>query len=370
MSRKKIFVLASIILVAVAGALFSLSERRSASSQSFGVSGADISVVAQDLEIPWDIAFLPDGRMLVTERPGRLLLFSRDGSRKILLPQVGVPIGEGGLLGITLHPRFDMNGFVYVYLTARRDQGSENRIERYVLTDGDALRDRTVIMDGIPAAEVHDGGRIEFGPDGMLYAAVGEAGNEDAAQDPASPSGAILRINDDGTVPEDNPFDNAVYSYGHRNPQGLAWDSAGRLWSTEHGRSGAFSGYDEVNLIERGVNYGWPVIQGNEMREGMRIPAAHSGATTTWAPASALYYDGSLFFGGLRGEALYEAVLDGPTVIEVKEYFKGEFGRIRTVRLGPDGFFYITTSNRDGRGEPQTGDDRIIRIDPRSFRPK
>ena len=202
--------------------------------------------------------------------------------------------------------------------------------------------------------------------------------NEDEAnvdysrgQDLRNPLGKILRIDpqpgrhDEGySVPEDNPFGNYVYSYGHRNPQGLTWDDAGRLWSTEHGRSGALSGLDELNLVENGKNYGWPEIHGQEIRAGMETPKLHSGQFATWAPAGAAYVDGSIFFGGLRGEALYEAIIDGSVggSIELRENFKNEFGRIREVILGPDGAFYITTSNRDGRGSPVVEDDRVIRI--------
>lgn len=321
-------------------------------------------VVATRLSIPWDIAFLPDGDMLVTERPGMLVRIG-DGRR---YPVEGVRhIGEGGLLGIALHPDFGANRWVYLYFTANIDGGVTNRIERYRY-ENDRLSEKTVILSGIPGAVYHDGGRMAFGPDGYLYVTTGDASVASNAQNTSSLAGNILRIADDGSIPADNPFGNAVYSYGHRNPQGLTWDDEGRLWSTEHGRSGIRSGYDELNLIEKGANYGWPVIQGDETREGMRSPVLHSGASDTWAPASAQYYNGSIFFGGLKGEALYEAVLaDDGSVSELKEHFRNTYGRIRTVTLGPDGMLYLTTSNTDGRGKAREGDDRIIRIDPRWF---
>ncbi|OGC50425.1 hypothetical protein A2716_04435 [candidate division WWE3 bacterium RIFCSPHIGHO2_01_FULL_40_23] len=321
-------------------------------------------IFAKNLEIPWDIAFLPDGDLLVTERTGVLKRFSKDGSEKGEVKVSGVNhYGEGGLLGLVLHPKFLENRYLYLYLTSKKGLGFENRIERYKYEDG-SLSDRNVILGGIPGAIYHDGGRMAFGPDGYLYVTVGDATNSDSAQDTNSLAGKILRMTDEGKAPLDNPFNNLVYSYGHRNPQGLTWDDAGRLWSTEHGRSGALSGLDELNLIEKGKNYGWPVIEGDKKKENMENPLLHSGPDHTWAPASALFYEGSIFFGGLRGEALYEAKISNGNVV-LKEHFKNKYGRIRTVTLGSDGFFYLTTSNRDGRGDVNEGDDRIIKVNPK-----
>jgi glucose/arabinose dehydrogenase len=267
-------------------------------------------------------------------------------------------------LGVALHPQFATNRLVYLYVTVAGAEGkTQNRVERYRLGDL-SLEEREIIIEGIPGAPYHDGGRIAFGPDGYLYITTGDATEPESAQNLESLAGKILRIHDDGRIPEDNPFESAVYSYGHRNPQGLAWDSEGNLWSTEHGRSGIQSGLDEINLIQPGVNYGWPTIEGDELDTGMRAPVRHSGATNTWAPASAAYLEGSLFFGGLRGEALYEAILNGNRVTELKTHLNGAVGRIRTVVVGPDGMLYLTTSNRDGRGKVREGDDRIFRVDP------
>ncbi len=342
----------------------------SVTSNSSSTTSADIlkntepSVIVKNLEIPWDIAFLPEGEILITERPGRLLLRKTDGAIKQIqgLPKVRAS-GESGLLGIALHPNFNDNHWVYLYFTDGSLGSTKCHVERFRL-DGETLTDRKTIIEGIPGAIYHDGGRIAFGPDGMLYITTGDAGNASAAQDLVSLSGKILRVKDDGSIPTDNPFQTAVWSYGHRNPQGLAWDDKGRLWSTEHGRSGIQTGYDELNLIERGANYGWPTIQGDAKREGMKSPMAHSGPSTTWAPASAVYKDGKILFGGLKDERLYEADIqtNPPTI---KEYFVNAFGRIRTVTIGPDSSLYLTTSNRDGRGTPTSEDDRIIRVEPK-----
>jgi glucose/arabinose dehydrogenase len=319
-----------------------------------------IAVMAENLIIPWEIAFLPNGGMLVTQRTGELLFVGED---KVYEIEGVAHVGEGGLLGMALHPDFKNTHWVYLYLTTQAKQGLENRVERYRIENNE-LTERAVLLSGIPGARFHDGGRIEFGPDGMLYITTGDAGNPNLAQDINSLAGKILRIRDDGSAPEDNPFANEVYSYGHRNPQGLTWDSKGRLWSTEHGRSGVQSGFDELNVIEKGNNYGWPTIQGDERKQGMETPFLHSGPSFTWAPGDVEYINGSFFFGGLRGEALYRVV---EKTKELKAHFFGEFGRIRGVRLGPDDMLYITTSNQDGRGTARVGDDKIIRLNPELF---
>lgn len=324
------------------------------------LDGPLVEIVASDLEIPWEVAFLSDGGILVTERTGHLLLLGEDGTR-IEIPGVEHR-GEGGLLGLALHPDFYVNHYLYLYMTYAEDGELVNRVDRYVYQD-QALSDATVILDGIPGAPNHDGGRIAFGPDGLLYITTGDAQNDAAAQDFTLLQGKILRVMDNGMIPESNLFASPVFSYGHRNPQGLTWDAAGRLWSTEHGPSGLSFGQDEVNLVEQGNNYGWPVIRGDQAMEGMISPALQSG-TNTWAPGDVQYIDGKLYFTGLRGEALYVATLEDDRIVGLETYFEGEFGRLRAVRLGPDGYLYITTSNRDGRGATQEGDDKLLRINP------
>lgn len=314
-----------------------------------------VSEVATGLEVPWALAFLPDGGILVTERGGRVRIINNEGRLQekpiANLPQVK-QTGESGLHGIAIHPDFEKTHYVYVYYTY--SAGGEiglNRVSRFVF-DGASLTDVKIVVDKIPGAIFHDGGRIKFGPDGALYITTGDALNPSLAQDKNSLAGKILRIKD----PSTSSGQVEVVSYGHRNPQGISWDKDGRLWETEHGQSAT----DEVNLIEQGKNYGWPIIRGDEQRGGMENPILQSGIDT-WAPAGMAYYNGSLYFAGLRGQALYQINTE---TLQLKEHFKRQFGRIRDVVLGPDNMLYITTSNRDGRGSPSPDDDKILRINP------
>lgn len=325
-----------------------------------------LEVVVEGLTIPWELVFLPNsgGDMLVTERPGRLVYIGE--GREVIEVSGVAHRGEGGLLGLALHPKYSDNGLIYLYMTTSESGGLTNRVERYRL-QGTKLTDRKVIIENIPGAPYHDGGRIAFGPDGMLYITTGDAGNEDSAQNTKSLAGKILRLDEDGGVPKDNPFNSAVYSYGHRNVQGIAWDKAGQLWATEHGRSGIHSGFDEVNKIVKGANYGWPLIQGDESQEGLVAPDLHSGASETWAPSGMAYLREHLVFAGLRGESLYVAEISRGKVEGLKVYLRGEYGRLRSVTVGPDGMLYVLTSNRDGRGKFEASDDRIIKINPEAL---
>lgn len=358
MLLKTAAVLAAIVLAGVAYFLFlarpgnELRQEREETTLIQESSG--VEVIAQNLEIPWALDFLPDGGVIFTERPGRVRIIDKDGKllpEPILTVEEVKHIGEGGLLGIAVHPDFADNKYVFLYYTYS-GQGSNtlNKVVRYKLENG-KLVDEETIVDAIPGASNHNGGRIKFGSDGFLYITTGDAQNPSQAQDKNSLAGKILQVSDDGKA--------EVYSYGHRNPQGLAWDSEGRLWETEHGSLAT----DELNLIKPGANYGWPVIRGDESREGMESPVLHSGSQT-WAPAGVVFFNGKVYFGGLRGETLFAYDIAGRSL---KEHFKGEFGRIRDVVLGPDNFLYITTSNRDGRGSEKGDDDKIIKVDPQNI---
>jgi glucose/arabinose dehydrogenase len=284
-------------------------------------------------------------------------------------------VGEAGLMGLALDPQFLSNRFVYVAYTHRAANGRlRNRLVRLREDPktGKGSLDK-VLIDNVAGANNHDGGRVKFGPNGKLYWSMGDAQTTRLAQDLSSLNGKILRLNPDGTVPADNPFANSfVYSYGHRNPQGLAWQpKTERLYATEHGPSG-FQGCcrDEVNYIEASKNYGWPEIRGNETREGMLPPVIQAGTSETWAPSGATFatrgpWSGSLLFTGLRGQTLYRVVFasnDPRKTEKFERYFYRQFGRLRDVVEGPDGNLYLLTSNRDGRGSPKDDDDRVIRL--------
>ncbi|MBI2851931.1 MAG: PQQ-dependent sugar dehydrogenase [Chloroflexi bacterium] len=321
-----------------------------------------ITSLVKNLEIPWALDFLPDGSIVLTERPGRVRLVDREGrlqAQPIFVVADVAPRGEGGLLGIAVHPDFEENQFIYIYYTYQSGGNLANKVVR-LIKQGDAFVEDQIIIEGIPGATIHDGGRIKFGPDGSLYIGAGDAAVPNLAQDKDALAGKILRLSDDGAIPPDNPFHGSpLYSMGHRNPQGLAWDDLGRLWETEHGSSAT----DELNLIEAGKNYGWPIIRGDETREGLVSPMIHSG-TATWAPSGMAFANGSLFFAGLRGQSLFQFTPDDPQA-GLRRHLQDRFGRLRDVVLGPDGFLYLLTNNRDGRGVSSADDDQLIRIDPK-----
>ena len=345
-------------------------------AQEFEEYGVKVETVAEDLEIPWAISFAPDGRIFFTERVGSLRVIE-DGklnSEPVIILDVGK--GEGGLLGLALDPNFEENHYLYLYYTYSELLSTYNKVVRFTENDN-KLSDEMVLIDKIPGASWHDGGRIKFGPDEKLYITTGDAGNADSSQDLGSPSGKILRINSDGSIPEDNPFkDSPVYSLGHRNPQGLDWDNSGKLVSSEHGPSGDRGGaraHDEVNVIESGKNYGWPKVIGGESDPQFIDPIIHTG-DETWAPSGASFYKSenipewtnNYFIATLRGNHLRMLNLDleKNEVISSDALFEKTFGRLRDASMGPDGNLYLLTSNQDGRGSPAENDDRILRIVP------
>jgi glucose/arabinose dehydrogenase len=341
-------------------------------------AAADIGVetIVHGLEAPWAIAFAPDGRIFLTERPGRVRIVERGQLRPAPWLTLDVAAsGEAGLLGLAVDPQFARNHFIYAAHSYRSGVFTiRNRLVRLREDPktGLGVVDK-ILLDDIPGSNNHDGGRVKFGPDGKLYWTMGDAQTTRYAQNLNSLNGKILRLNSDGTIPADNPSPNSyVYSYGHRNPQGLAWQpGTSRLYATEHGPSGFQDCCrDELNYIESGKNYGWPAIRGDESKAGMIAPIINSGANDTWAPTGATFvgqgpWAGSLLFTGLRGQALYRVVIDpnNPSKVEnFEHHLFRQFGRLRDIVEGPDKSLYVLTSNRDGRGKPADDDDRLLRL--------
>ncbi|WP_433580054.1 PQQ-dependent sugar dehydrogenase [Nocardia brasiliensis] len=313
--------------------------------------------VARDIAIPWGLAFLPDGSALVAQRNTGVILRISPGTTPVQAYRVPgvVARGEGGLLGLAVSPQYAENGYVYAYFTASAD----NRIVRFRLNG-----QPEAVFTGIAKASTHNGGRIAFGPDGMLYAGTGDAGQKPRSQDPTSPNGKILRLTPEGRPAPGNPTPNSpVYTLGHRNVQGLAWDSTGRLYSTEFGQDT----YDEVNRIEAGRNYGWPVVEGKGDTQGGK----YTNPLVTWttqeaSPSGIAITANTLYVAALRGQRLWTIPLrtDG-TLGQPVPQLRDRFGRLRTAQVAPDGSLWVSTSNTDGRGTVRTGDDRVVRFPAR-----
>jgi aldose sugar dehydrogenase len=330
-----------------------------------------VQTVVTNLEIPWSLAFAPDGRLFFTERPGRVRVWQNGQlvTQPALVLEDVRHEGEGGLLGIALHPNFATNHLVYLLYTANSPSGPLNRLVRY-RESGNALVERAVLLERMAASGIHNGGRLRFGPDGKLYLTMGDAANTSLSQSLSSLNGKILRLNDNGSAAETNPFGNEIWTWGHRNPQGLDWNpETGDLYATEHGNAGN----DEVNLLLAGHNYGWPVIEGAATRPDMDTPIRFFSPSI--APSGGSFYTGtrilqlrgSFFFGALVGQHIHRVAVDTaqPTRVRFDErWLDGQFGRIRDVVTGPDGTLYFCTNNRDGRGSPVPTDDRIARIVP------
>lgn len=391
LSKKVPFILLILLLTIAASATFIINQKNNGDVASQGettknvleatandtennqgtTTSADIEVILTELTIPWEIAFLPSNALLITQRDGTVLYVSEDTQTQIVVAGVHHQ-GEGGLLGLALDPNYAENNYLYLYATFQKDGSTQNAVHRYTFNESTTtLTNQQEILGAIPGATYHDGGRIAFGPDGYLYITTGDAQNPNTAQDTNTLAGKILRIAADGSIPADNPFGTAVYSYGHRNPQGIDWDSQGKLWSNEHGRSIPLSGYDEVNHIISGRNYGWPDIQGTEKKDGMVTPVLQSGAKNTWAPGDLAVYKDFVIFSGLKSESLYTARISDNKLSEFTQVFTGEYGRIRTVVIDPtQTWLYFSTSNRDGRGEPSTQDDKIVKVKLDSILPQ
>lgn len=372
--KKRLLAAAIAALALLVGACGALNEAASESGESERTveSSADragsestgrikVETLAEGLEAPWGVAFLSDGDALVTERDtGRLLRVSEGGEIDEVqrIPEGGS--GEGGLLGLALSPDYERDKLVYVYYTTDED----NRVGRFQLGEPPEP-----LLTGIPVNTYHDGGGLAFGPDGMLYVTTGDAGDPETAQDRDSLSGKILRLTPDGGVPDDNPFpDNPTYSYGHRNVQGLAWDENGQLYASEFGQDR----FDEVNRIEPGENYGWPEVEG-EGGEPEYSDPIQTFATDEASPSGVVIlkdsaipqWDGDFFMAALRGARLWRLELGPDGNVTGKEaLLAGEYGRLRNAVQAPDGSLWVFTNNRDGRGTPNEGDDRILRLAP------
>ncbi len=329
------------------------------------------AVLADNLRIPWAMDISEDGTIYFTEREGNV----RKIKGGILLPEPIITLqepfvsqGEGGLLGLALDRDFSRNHYLYIMYTYRVGASLYNRVVR-LIEDGDTAVEDAVIIDNIPGGFLHNGGRIKVGPDGKLYISTGDAGNSGLSQDITSTAGKILRLEPDGSIPSDNPYPNSpVFSLGLRNPQGLTWSSANRLYATDHGNIAQ----DEINLIWPGANYGWPIVTTDDTspNENFHSPIINSGSET-WAPSALTYisqgpWNGQLLAAALRGSKLVAVTLneDGTEAESVSYWFDNEFGRLRDVYQGNDGSIYILTNNRDGRGTPQENDDKIIRLIP------
>jgi glucose/arabinose dehydrogenase len=349
----------------------------SGSEKALQTPSLQVESFVSDLNVPWSIVFTSPERILVTERPGRVRVV--ENGRLLEEPlRVFTEVSnrsEEGLMGMTLDLNYAANSYIYLCLAYRATNGRVFDKVIRVIDSGDGLIDDLVIIDGIPAAANHAGCRLRFGPDEKLYISTGDASERNLSQDLTSLAGKILRINTDGSIPDDNPFPNsAVFSYGHRNPQGFDWNPiSGALIATEHGPSGndGPGGGDEVNLIQAGQNYGWPEVSHQQSKEGMINPLLVF--TPAIAPASGMFYrslvlsqlTNTFLFGMLRGEGIMQVFFDeAGQVRDYQKLVEVEVGRVRDIVEGPDGFVYFTTSNRDGRGKARSGDDHIFRLSP------
>ena len=356
LKNRNIIIFFALVIILIIAVVLTFNFHYSTTSQTVTENSEPV-VLAQNLDVPWAIDFLPNGTMIFTERVGRVdILVNNTTVETVGTINVIQSNGtESGLHGIAVDPNFNENHYIYVDYT----YGSNytNRISRFVLSNG-MISNETVLLDNIPGSYNHDGGRLKFGPDGKLYATTGDAYNNNSAQDINSLSGKILRLNPNGSIPSDNPFGNYVYSYGLRDSEGITWNpSNGIMYDSDNGNIMD----DEINIIVKGGNYGWPILQGNESAPGYISPI-DVYTNFTLAPSGITYYQNHLYVAGLQGQQIRVLNLssDGKTVTSESEILTN-YGRLREV-VAYDGYLYITTSNEDGRGTPQSGDDKIIRI--------
>lgn len=327
------------------------------------------TIVAENLSAPWGMDISNEGNIYFTERSGTVKVIENGNSIPKTLIKLNESFynqGEGGLMGIALDPSFSQNHYIYVMYSYFEDNNIFNKVIRLIENNNIASID-AIIIDKIPGSRIHNGGRIKIGPDNNLYITTGDAANPLLAQDLSSLSGKILRLELDGSIPNDNPFPNSpIYSLGHRNPQGLTWNSRNVLYSSEHGQTA----HDEINIIEPGANYGWPLVEGNDQISTFptKKPLIHSGEIT-WAPSGIAFitqgpWQGKLLVANLRGQELLCITFNKNenAIKNVKTLFNNEYGRLRDVFQGNDGSIYIITSNKDGRGQPKEGDDKIIKL--------
>ncbi|PSC77847.1 PQQ-dependent sugar dehydrogenase [Mammaliicoccus sciuri] len=312
-----------------------------------------IETVAQGLDTPWSIA-RSDDVFYLSERPGKIIKI--DGNKKteqqVDLDKEVSTAAEAGLLGFVLAPDFKDSKEAYAYYTYE-DNGQFNRIVKLKL-ENDTWKEDEVLIDKIPSGQYHHGGRLKIGPDDKLYATTGDASDEQNAQDKDTLGGKILRINLDGSKPKDNPISNSyVYSYGHRNPQGIVWTPDGQMYASEHGNQAN----DEINEINEGQNYGWPVIEGNEENDNMETPIFTSGSDDTWAPSGIAFKDGIIYSAALRGEGIMKFDVEKDEMKKVAT----KYGRIRDVYIVNDDLYFVS-NNTDGRGNPSQNDDKMYKV--------
>lgn len=345
---------AALILLSLTGLT---AEAASSSHSRTPDLDATPAVIATDIQMPWGMAFLPSGDALITERQTSRVLRIGPGHEPEhvrTIPDVHIPGGDGGLLGLDLSPRFAWDKRVYVYYTA---VGGESRIARFALGSDEPLE----VVLAFTRGENHSGGRLKFGPDGMLYATVGDGRNPANAQDLTNLNGKILRVTPDGRPAPGNPFPHSpVWSYGHRNPEGLAWDARGRMYASEFGEDAV----DEINLILPGRNYGWPMVEGiGDTRNGRLTNPLITFPTADAGPSGIAISGNTLYMAGLTGQRLYTMPLVKGRIGEPKVYLPGVHGRLRTVEIAPDGALWLTTSNHPR--QPRDGDDRVLRFPTR-----